>query len=103
ENSSCGRVASSSLSVWQAPTRENEREMDEQRYRVHGTITDEDGRELSHAAVTVWEQLLRVRRTLAEGRADEDGRYRLAYEPPEHIPGNPLIVVGAPPRKTRLA
>jgi protocatechuate 3,4-dioxygenase beta subunit len=77
--------------------------MDEQRYRVHGTITDEDGRELSHAAVTVWQRHLRGRRILAEGRADEDGRYRVSYEPPEHVPGKLLIVVGARPRKRRIA
>jgi hypothetical protein len=77
--------------------------MDEQRYRVHGTITDEDGRELSHAAVTVSQQHLRGRRTLAEGRADEDGRYRISYEPPEHVPGKLLIVVAARPRKKRIA
>jgi Tc toxin complex TcA C-terminal TcB-binding domain/Neuraminidase-like domain/Salmonella virulence plasmid 28.1kDa A protein len=76
--------------------------MDEQRYRVHGTITDEDGRELSHAAVTVWHQLMRDRRTLAEGRADEDGRYRISYEPPEHAPGKLLIVVGARPHRRRI-
>jgi hypothetical protein len=76
--------------------------MDEQRYRVHGTVTDEDGRELSHAAVTVWHQLMRDRRTLAEGRADEDGRYRISYEPPEHAPGKLLIVVGARPHRRRI-
>src|SRR5690348_7401873 len=83
--------------------RAKEWEMDEQRYRVHGSITDEDGRELSHAAVTVYQRHLRGRRTLAEGRADEDGRYRISYEPPEHVPGKLLIVVAARPRKKRIA
>lgn len=69
--------------------------MDETRFHVHGLVTDEAGREVSGAEVTVFLQRIRDRRPLARSRADEDGRYRLSYEPPEHVPGRVMLVVTA--------
>jgi Tc toxin complex TcA C-terminal TcB-binding domain/Neuraminidase-like domain/Salmonella virulence plasmid 28.1kDa A protein len=74
--------------------------MDDERFQVHGTVTDEDGRELSYAEVIVWQQRLRERRRLAEGRTDQAGRYRISYRPPEDAPGRLLIVVTV--RSSRL-
>lgn len=68
-------------------------------FRIHGAITGDDGRELSHAEVVVWQQRIRDRRRLAEGQADEEGRYCLEYEPPDDAPGRLLIVVSARSRR----
>src|SRR6266436_3616912 len=69
--------------------------MDENRFHVYGVVTDEAGREVSGAEVTVFLQRIRDRHPLARSRADEDGRYRLSYEPPEHVPGRVMLVVTA--------
>ena len=76
--------------------------MSKARFRVHGTITGDDGRELSDAGVAVWRQRIRSRDPLAEGRADEEGRYCLEYEPPDDdAPGRLMIVVTAHAEKQR--
>jgi hypothetical protein len=63
--------------------------------KVHGLLTDEDGRELSHAEVRLWRQRLRDRQLLAEGRATEEGTYELRAEWPEAPPGKVLLTLEA--------
>jgi Tc toxin complex TcA C-terminal TcB-binding domain/ABC toxin N-terminal region/Neuraminidase-like domain/Salmonella virulence plasmid 28.1kDa A protein len=62
-------------------------------YRVHGTVTDADGQELSYAEVTVWWQRIRERLPLATGHTSEEGHYHLSYRPLDDAPGKLLIVV----------
>ena len=62
---------------------------------VHGTVTDDNGCSVAHAEVAVCQQRLRDRWCLAEGRADEEGRYRLAFQCPEDLCGRLLVVVAA--------
>lgn len=74
--------------------------MDEKHFRIRGTVTGEDGRELPHVEVILWHQRIRERDRLAHGRTDETGRYCLEYEPPADTPGRLLIVVTAHVHKT---
>jgi hypothetical protein len=69
--------------------------MGTEEYKVHGTITNADGRELSGAEVIVWWQRIRERVQLVVGRASEEGHYHLRYHPPDDAPGKLLIVVEA--------
>ena len=50
--------------------------------RVHGALTDEDGRELSHAEVRLWRRRLRERELLGEVDATEEGTYEIVADPP---------------------
>jgi hypothetical protein len=68
---------------------------------VHGRITDADGREVSYAEVTVWQQRIRDRHRLGSGDATEEGTYRIECHLPEEGPGRLLLVVEA--RSERLA
>ncbi len=63
--------------------------------RVHGRLTDQDGRELSHAAVRLFRERMRTREILGEGRASEEGHYSLEVEWPEAGPGKVLLRVEA--------
>ncbi len=62
-------------------------------YKVHGTVTDSKGQELSGAEVIVWWQRIRERVKLVTGHTSEDGHYHLSYRLPEDTPGNLPIVV----------
>jgi hypothetical protein len=76
---------------------------DEKGYRVHGTVTDADGRGLPGAEVIVWQQRIRDRRRLTAGRTSEDGRYQISYRPPEDTPAKLLIVLEVRARQLELS
>lgn len=59
---------------------------------VHGRINDADGREVSHAEVTVWHQRIRSRHPLGSDEASEEGTYHIECRLPEEGPGRLLIV-----------
>src|SRR6266849_5520444 len=63
--------------------------------RVHGTLTDEIGRELSYAEVRLWRRRLRERELLAEADSSEEGTYEIVAEWPEAGPGKVLVTVEA--------
>ena len=63
--------------------------------KVHGLLTDDDGRELSYAQVTVWRQRMRDRQRLGRGRATEEGTYEHQCRMPEAGPGKVLLAVEA--------
>src|SRR5450759_2122433 len=67
--------------------------MDTEEYKVHGTVTNAEGQELSYAEVTIWWQRIRERLLLATGHTSEKGHYHLSYRPPDDTPGRLLIVV----------
>src|SRR5487761_1588213 len=64
-------------------------------YRLQGRVTNSDGREISHAEITVWWQRIRERIPLGEARTTEEGFYEVRYRPPEDAPGKVLVVVEA--------
>src|SRR5262245_16578904 len=68
-------------------------------YKVHGAVTDANGRRLSGAEIIVWQQRIRDRHKLNTGRASKEGNYRISYHPPDDAPGKLLIVVEARSRR----
>jgi hypothetical protein len=69
--------------------------------RVHGALTDEDGRELSDAEVRLWRSRLRERELLGEADATEEGKYEIAAEWPEAGPGKVLLTVEATSKRLK--
>ena len=69
--------------------------------RVHGTLTDEDGRELSRAEVKLWRRRLRERELLGQVEATEEGTYEIEAEWPEAGPGKVLITVEATSKRLK--
>jgi hypothetical protein len=63
--------------------------------RVYGSLTDQDGRELSFAEVALFRRHLRRREMLGVTRASEEGHYSIEVEWPEAGPGKVLVVVEA--------
>lgn len=76
----------------------------EEPYSIHGSLTDAQGKELSGADVMVWWRRIREPLLLANGRADEEGKYHFHYQPPDDAPGRVLInvEVRSPRLETRL-
>jgi Tc toxin complex TcA C-terminal TcB-binding domain/Neuraminidase-like domain/Salmonella virulence plasmid 28.1kDa A protein len=65
--------------------------MSEEALRVYGALTDETGRELSHADVRLWQRRLRDRTLLGQTKASEEGRYEIRAQWPEEGPGKVLL------------
>ena len=68
---------------------------EDDRFHVHGVVTNGDGREASGAEVILWWQRIRGRVRLAHGKASEEGAYSLRYRMPDDAPGKILLVVEA--------
>ena len=66
-----------------------------QRNIVHGIVTDAAGGPVEGAEVALFQQRLRTRHRLAEGRSRDDGRYRLEFTLPDDAPGRVLVVAEA--------
>jgi hypothetical protein len=64
-------------------------------YRIHGLVTDANGKGVSRASITMWWQRIRERVRLAQDRTSEQGNYDLRYRLPEDAPGKVLLVVEA--------
>src|SRR5579863_2847073 len=64
-------------------------------YRIHGLVTDANGKGVSGASITVWWQRIRERVRLAQDRTSEQGNYELRYRLPEDAPGKVLVGVEA--------
>jgi Tc toxin complex TcA C-terminal TcB-binding domain/ABC toxin N-terminal region/Neuraminidase-like domain/Salmonella virulence plasmid 28.1kDa A protein len=68
---------------------------------VHGALTDENGRELSHAEVRLWRRRLRERELLGQADATEEGTYEIVAEWPEAGPGKVLVTVEATSKRLK--
>ena len=68
--------------------------MSEGALRVYGALTDENGRELSHADVRLWQRRLRDRTLLGQTKASEEGRYEIRAQWPVERDGS-LALPGA--------